>query len=155
MSLKREGGEVSEIHQAIKIMAIEDSKRYPLLNQDVNVAKESSYLTTATESYDNEYVNLEEIGRGGFSIVYKSQHRLTKSEFAVKVDCHLVFVLMMTSYDPGPTGMYSSLTYVLFAYEITLIQRGYIGKLMSCANSNTRISFASSLYTIAMMLSML
>ena len=42
-------------------------------------------LSISRHDFDSSYEKLEEIGRGGFSVVYKCRNRISGEIFAVKV----------------------------------------------------------------------
>jgi hypothetical protein len=56
-----------------------------------------SIMSVAPGSFDADYKILEEIGRGGFSVVYACQSYATKKIFAVKVCLRskIVYIILL------------------------------------------------------------
>lgn len=84
MSLKREVSEsVSNLRQSVKRLALENSnlnmKPIPHNSNNENI------LINSKKNFNEIYEILNEIGRGGFSIVYKCKNILTNEIYAVKV----------------------------------------------------------------------
>ena len=97
MSLKREVSKsIANLQHSVKRLAIgeqEDDTEITssispsLLNMEneFNVPALEQVLSTSRQDFDETYEKLDEIGRGGFSVVYRCRSRVTGEIFAVKV----------------------------------------------------------------------
>lgn len=63
----------------------EDPKEFTLALRIPDPPPIFPVMSSASDSFAEHYVMMEEIGRGGFSTVYKCQSRVTGAFFAVKV----------------------------------------------------------------------
>ena len=55
------------------------------MENDIGTPALESVLSTSRHDFDSAYEKLDEIGRGGFSVVYKCRDRVSGDIFAVKV----------------------------------------------------------------------
>lgn len=92
MALKREVSEsVSNLRHSVKRMALEDSNSNVVLVPRENNALEP-VLSISQHNFEDKYEKLNEIGRGGFSVVYRCKNKITNEIYAVKVSVFLFVV---------------------------------------------------------------
>lgn len=86
MPLKREvSTSVANLQQSVKRLALEEDILQANMTTPTYRTNIESVISTSRDDFDLIYERLDEIGRGGFSTVYRCKNKVTQEIYAVKV----------------------------------------------------------------------